>query len=101
LWPVLPAFQGFFTWIFDGFNLDGRIGSGLVWGCYQAVRKLVMYIITSESPSLFIKFPSESSPKRQKYCVMYLTKVVARQVQMLDRATEKVEVEAEEGEEEA
>jgi hypothetical protein len=32
---------------------------------------------------------------------MYLTKVVARQVQMLDRATEKVEVEAEEGEEEA
>jgi hypothetical protein len=27
---------------------------------------------------------------------MYLTKVVARQVQMLDRATEKVEVEPEE-----
>ena len=50
---------------------------------------------------VFVEGRLQTDRDEQGWNVRYLTKVIASQVQMLDRATEKVDVEADEGEEDA
>jgi single-strand DNA-binding protein len=74
----------------DWFNVEawGRLGE-------------VCQEYLSKGRLVFVEGRLQTDRIEQEGTIRYFTKVVARQVQMLDRATEKVEVEAEEGEEEA